>query len=85
MMLPEKKQREEEEANISGNKQKNVSLLQYAGIGTQLLVGIGIAVFIGVKADGWLKLKIPLLVWILPLLLIISFTLKLIRATSKRK
>jgi hypothetical protein len=82
-MLPEKKQ-EKEDADISSN-QRNVSLLRYASIGTQLLAGIGISVFIGLKADGWLKLKIPLLVWILPLLLIISVTLKLIRATSKRK
>ena len=85
MMLPEKNQKEKGEVNTSADRQKNASLLQYASIGTQLLAGIGIAVFIGLKADGWLKLKIPLLVWILPLLLIISFTLKLIRATSKRK
>ena len=66
-------------------KKRNVNLLQYASMGTQFLVGIGIGVFIGLKADGWLKLKIPLLVWILPLLIIIGFTLKLIKDTSKRK
>ena len=66
-------------------KKRNVNLLQYASMGTQFLVGIGIGVFIGLKADGWLKLKIPLLVWILPLLIIIGFTLKLIKETSKKK
>ena len=66
-------------------KKKNVNLLQYASMGTQFLVGIGIGVFIGLKADGWLKLKIPLLVWILPLLIIVGFTLKLIKDTSKKK
>ena len=66
-------------------KKRNVNLLQYASMGTQFLVGIGIGVFIGLKADGWLKLKIPLLVWILPLLIIIGVTLKLIKETSKKK
>ncbi len=66
-------------------KKRNVSLLQYASMGTQFLVGIGIGVFIGLKADSWLKLKFPLLVWILPLLIIIGFILKLIKDTSKKK
>ena len=85
MMLPEKNRKEEEEVNTSTGRQKNAGLLQYASMGTQLLAGIGIAVFIGLKADGWLRLKIPLLVCILPLLMITGFTLKLIRATSKKK
>jgi hypothetical protein len=66
-------------------KKRNVNLFKYASMGTQFLVGIGIGVFIGLKADGWLKLKIPLLVWILPLLIIVGFTLKLIKDTSKKK
>lgn len=66
-------------------KKKNTDLLQYASMGTQFLVGIGIGVFVGLKADEWLKLKIPLLVWILPLLIIIGFILKLIKDTAKRK
>ena len=69
----------------SPDKKNNVSLIQYASMGTQLLVGIGIGVFIGLKADQWIKLKIPLLVWLLPLLIIIAFILKLIKATAKRK
>ena len=66
-------------------KKKNTSLLQYASMGTQLLAGIGIGVFIGLKADNWLKFKIPLFVWILPLLIIIGFILKLIQSTSNKK
>ena len=66
-------------------KKRNVNLLQYASMGTQFLAGIGIGVFIGLKADGWLKLKIPLLVWLLPLLIIIGFILKLVKDTSKKK
>ena len=66
-------------------KKRKVNLLQYASMGTQFLVGIGIGVFIGLKVDSWLNLKIPLLVWILPLLIIIGFTLKLIKDTSGKK
>ena len=35
------------------NNSKN-DLLRYAGLGTQMLVSIGIAVFVGLKADQWL-------------------------------
>jgi hypothetical protein len=41
--------------------------LRYAGLGTQLLVSIGIAVFIGLKADQWLH-TLPLFSCVLPLL-----------------
>lgn len=66
----------------SPGKKRNTGLLQYASMGTQFLVSIGIAVYIGVKSDAWLNVKIPLLVWILPLLVIIMFILKLIKDTS---
>lgn len=52
---------------------------------TQFLVAIGAGVFIGLKTDSWLKLKTPLLVWILPLLIITGVIIKIIRDTGKRK
>ena len=67
------------------DKKKNLQLWQYAGMATQFLVAIGAGVFIGLKADSWLKFRIPLLVWILPLLIIIGVIVKLIRDTGKRK
>lgn len=66
------------------NKSNN-QLWQYAGIGGQLLVSLGIGVFLGLKADEWLKFKIPVLVWLLPLLILIAMMARLIKATSKRK
>ncbi len=65
------------------NKKKNWQLWQYAGMATQFLVAIGAGLFIGLKADNWLKFKTPLLVWMLPLLIIIGVIIKLIRDTSK--
>jgi len=70
----------------SSEDQKSKNLLwQYAGFATQMLVAIGLALFIGYEADKWLKPSIPLLIWILPLLLIVLMLIKAIRDTSKKK
>ena len=66
------------------DKKKNPQLWQYAGMATQFLVAIGVGLFIGLKADNWLKFKTPLLVWMLPLLIIVGVIIKLIRDTGKR-
>ncbi|MEO8415581.1 MAG: AtpZ/AtpI family protein [Ginsengibacter sp.] len=60
-------------------------LLRYSGLAMQFLVSIGIGVFIGLKADQWLKLSIPLLVWLLPLLFICGMIYRIIKDTSKKK
>lgn len=65
----------------SPNK-NNRDLLRYAGLATQLFVAIGLAVFIGLKADGWLHLSFPVLVWFIPLLVIVLMIYKLIKETS---
>lgn len=70
---------------MSSPKQNNRDLLRYAGLGTQIFVSLGIAVFAGYKADGWLKTPIPLLVWILPFLVLGLMIYKMIKETSKRK
>lgn len=66
------------------NESRN-PLWQYAGIGGQLLVSLGVGVFLGLKLDEWLSFKIPLLIWILPLLILIAMIARLIKATDKRK
>ncbi len=66
------------------DKKKNSQLWQYAGMATQFLVAIGAGLFIGLKADNWLKFQTPLLVWMLPLLIIVGVIIKLIRDTGKR-
>lgn len=60
-------------------------LLRYAGLGGQIFVSLGLAVFAGYKADGWVGSPIPLLVWILPLAVLSMMIYKLIKDTSKRK
>jgi hypothetical protein len=60
-------------------------LMKYAGLGAQIFVSLGLAVFAGYKLDRWLKISLPLLVWLLPLIVLVGMIYGLIRATSKRK
>ena len=60
-------------------------MLRYAGLGGQIFVSLGLAVFAGYKADGWIHTPLPLLVWVLPLLVLSVMIYKLIKDTSKRK
>jgi len=69
---------------LKTRKESNSELLQYAGMGVQFLVSIGIGIFIGLKLDEWLHLSVPLLVWILPLFIIIGLIIKIIKDTSKK-
>ena len=68
----------------SSNSNKR-DLLRYAGMGTQMLVVIGIAVFLGLKSDQWLNFSFPLLVWLVPLLAICGLMYQFYKETSKRK
>lgn len=54
-------------------------------MGAQILVSLGLAVFIGLKLDGWIGFSFPVLVWVLPLLVIIGMIIKTIKDTSKQK
>ena len=60
----------------------NKELLRYAGLGTQLLVAIGMSLFAGWKLDHWLHTS-PLLSVALPLLVLIGIFYKLVRETGK--
>jgi membrane protein insertase Oxa1/YidC/SpoIIIJ len=66
----------------SGN---NGLLMRYAGLTMQIMVGLALAVFVGIKLDKWLSFKTPLFVWVLPLLVIIVMIWQIIKDTSKKK
>jgi hypothetical protein len=68
--------------NKSSPNNSNRDLIRYAGLGTQILVALGLAVFAGLKGDKWLHTS-PLLVCILPLLILVVIFYKLMRETSK--
>ena len=68
------------------NKPDNKNILwKYAGLATQFLVGIGLFVFLGLKVDEWLKINMPLAVWVLPLILIVAVIIKIVKDTAQKK
>ena len=69
----------------SPNNNSNRDLWRYAGFAAQLFVALGISVFVGLKADEWLSLSFPVLVWVIPLLVITYTIYKLIKETQKKK
>jgi hypothetical protein len=61
-------------------------LLRYAGLSGEVVASIGIAVFLGMKGDKWLKVSFPILSWALPLLVIVVLLINLVRGgTGKKK
>ena len=60
-------------------------LLRYAGLSSEVVASIGVAVFLGMKGDKWLKVSFPILSWALPLLVIVVLLVNLIRAGSDKK
>lgn len=63
----------------------NSNLMRYAGLSTQILVSLGLAVFAGYKLDKWFRIPLPLLVWLLPLMVLCMMMYQLIKETSKKK
>jgi len=54
-------------------------------MGTQIFVALGLAVFVGLKIDKWLKISAPLLVLVLPVVVLVGIIYKIVRETSKQK
>ncbi len=59
-------------------------LMQYTGLAFQLIAALGLGVFLGIKADGWLNLPFPLLAWLMPLIILIAMFAKIFKDTSPR-
>ena len=65
---------------------KNYSdLFRYGSMGTQIFVALGLAVFIGLKLDEWLKISAPLLVILLPVIVLTGIIYKIVKETSRPK
>ncbi|HMO32496.1 MAG TPA: hypothetical protein PKE63_13095 [Lacibacter sp.] len=59
-------------------------LMQYSGLAMQLLAVLGITVYLGIKADGWLQLSFPLFAWLLPLLGLTGSWIRIFKDTEKK-
>jgi hypothetical protein len=63
----------------------NNNLMKYASLGFQFFVGLGLFMYLGKKGDDFLKLSMPLCIWIFPLVFIVGSIIKIIIETSKQK
>ncbi len=66
-------------------RNNNSDLMRYAGLGAQIFVSLGIAVFAGIKLDQWIGFSFPVLVWLLPFVVLGMMIYKLVKETSKKK
>ena len=62
-----------------GNRRE---LYRYASLSGQVAVSVGVAIFLGVKADKWVHPPFPLFSWALPLLVIVVLIVKLVKESS---
>jgi Mn2+/Fe2+ NRAMP family transporter len=69
---------------MSQPSNSNKDLMRYAGLAMQMMVSLGIAVFIGLKTDKWLKLSFPILSWLLPLLVLAAIIYQIIKETGPK-
>jgi uncharacterized membrane protein YhiD involved in acid resistance len=63
---------------------RNNELFKYAGMATQFLVTLGVAIFIGLKIDRWIAFGFPIATVTLPLLILVATFLKIFRDTNNR-
>ena len=89
MQIQRSPQPEESDDNSRGggggdSSGRRRELLRYAGLSTQVLVSIGVSVFLGMKADKGLKVSFPILSWALPLLVIVVLLVNLIKSGTDK-
>ena len=70
------------EPNDRGGRRE---LMRYAGLSTEVAASVGLSLFLGIKADKWLKVSFPILSWALPLLVIVVLLVNLIKSGSGKK
>lgn len=72
------------------NRHQNVDtgkklLLKYAGLGSQIIVALGLAVMAGFYLDQWINIGFPLFVWAAPVCALLGILIKIVKDTSKNK
>lgn len=66
-------------------KKENGNMMRYAGLATQWLVLLGVAVWLGLRLDAWTKWKFPLFVVLLPLAALVVSLWQLVREFNQPK
>lgn len=57
--------------------------MKYAGVASQLIVSLGLAVYLGLWLDKHFIHSLPILVWGLPMFVLIGNLIKIIKDTLK--
>jgi uncharacterized membrane protein YqjE len=63
---------------------RNHELLKYGGLATQIIVTLGVTIFIGIKIDKQTNLKFPIATILLPLLVLIGIFWKVYKDSKKK-
>ena len=63
---------------------RNHELLKYGGLATQIIVTLGVTIFIGIKIDKQTNLNFPIATISLPLLVLISIFWKVYKDSTKK-
>jgi uncharacterized membrane protein len=63
---------------------RNHELLKYGGLATQIIVTLGVTIFIGIKIDKLTNLIFPIATISLPLLVLIGVFWKVYKDSSKK-
>jgi uncharacterized membrane protein YqjE len=64
---------------------RNHELLKYGGLATQIIVTLGVTIFIGIKIDKQTNLKFPIATILLPLLVLIGIFWKVYKDSTKNE
>lgn len=63
---------------------RNHELLKYGGLATQIIVTLGVTIFIGIKIDKQTNLKFPIATILFPLLVLIGIFWKVYKDSTKK-
>jgi len=69
----------------SPSNNNNRDLWRYAGLASQIMASLGIAVFAGIKLDQWVNLSFPLFSCALPLLVIVGLIVNLLKESNRKR
>lgn len=79
----EKKKRNIKLPQESSKSRQYKEWFQYAGLASEMLALLGLAVFTGYKIDSWLSWRLPIFLIVFPLVALGVFLWRLIKATGK--
>ena len=66
------------------SKSGNSLMFRYAGLASRYVAILGLALWMGLRADAWLDFRFPLLVWALPMAAVIGLIVKAVIDTSDK-